>query len=74
MKYIPIGKLGAGSFAEVHKALDVDSGRLMAVKTLMPAGTTKRQREAWKQGGDYTLKHEVECLAKMDHVSSNSKT
>lgn len=75
MRYVTMAKLGAGQFAEVNKALDVDSGRLMAVKILkQAAGTTKRQQEEWKQSVHYALKREVDCLAKMDHVGNTSKT
>ena len=75
MRYVTMKKLGAGQFAAVYKALDVDSGRLMAVKILkQAAGTTERQQEEWKNSVYYALKREVEFLAKIDHVSSTSKT
>lgn len=74
MRYLTTTKLGAGQFAEVSKAIDVDSGRFMAVKILKQAvGTTKRQQEEWKQGVYYALKREVECLARIDHASNTSK-
>ena len=75
MRYVTMGELGAGQFAAVYKALDVDSGRLMAVKILkQAAGTTERQQEEWKNSVYYALKREVEFLANIDHVSSTSET
>jgi hypothetical protein len=36
MKYVKVveGKLGSGQFRTVHKAINVDSGKFMAVKIL----------------------------------------
>jgi serine/threonine protein kinase len=35
MRYVTVGgKLGSGQFGTVYKAIDVDSGKLMAVKVL----------------------------------------
>jgi hypothetical protein len=60
--------LGSGQFGEVHKAIDVDSGKLMAVKTLRrPEGPTKH--EDWRRSLYYALKREVETLANINHVS-----
>lgn len=56
--------LGAGAFATVYKALDLDSGRHMAVK-LMEKDTAKGNR--WWAA----LKREVENLNIIHHVSLN---
>lgn len=56
--------LGAGAFATVYKALDLDSGRHMAVK-LMEKDTAKGNR--WWAA----LKREVENLNIIHHVSPN---
>lgn len=71
MRYVKIGdKLGAGAFAEVFKAINVDSGELMAVKILKsPVGKTEKDREKWRRSMYYALKREVEILARIKHVS-----
>ncbi len=74
MRYVTIGDmLGAGQFGEVYKAVDVDSGKLMAVKILeLPDGATRKQRDDWKESVYYALKREVENLAKINHVSKTT--
>jgi len=74
MRYVTIGDmLGAGQFGEVYKAVDVDSGKLMAVKILkLPDGATKKQRDDWRESVYYALKREVENLAKINHVSKTT--
>ncbi|KAF2176607.1 kinase-like protein [Zopfia rhizophila CBS 207.26] len=69
MRYAKIGDmLGVGQFAEVYKAVDVDSGKLMAVKILKPPlGATKQQQEGWRQSVYYAFKRKVENLAKINH-------
>ncbi|KAF2179939.1 kinase-like protein [Zopfia rhizophila CBS 207.26] len=69
LRYAKIGDmLGAGQFAEVYKAVNVDSGKLMAVKILKPPlGATKQQQESWRQSVYYAFKREVENLAKINH-------
>ncbi|KAF8846778.1 kinase-like protein [Acephala macrosclerotiorum] len=66
IRYHKIGlPLGAGNFGTVHKCVDVDLGRLMAVKILTgPAGRTA---EAWGEELYRTLKREVETLASINH-------
>jgi len=75
MRYATIGdRLGAGQFGEVFKAIDADSGKLMAVKILkQPGRATQKQQEEWRQAMNHTLKREVEILAKLSHVSKTSK-
>jgi serine/threonine protein kinase len=74
MRYAKIGPvLGAGQFGEVYKAVDVDSGKLMAVKVLIPpAKGTKVQQDEWKRSVFYALKREEESLAKIHHVCNTS--
>ena len=71
MRYVKIGgKLGSGQYGKVYKAVDVDSGKLMAVKTLE---ATKQQQEKWGRTVFRALKREVESLANIHHVSKTSK-
>jgi hypothetical protein len=74
MRYVTVGpKLGSGQFGTVHKAIDVDSGKFMAVKILVqPSGASKQ--EDWKQSLYYALKREVETLSEISHVSKSSST
>ena len=71
MRYAIVGDiLGRGSFGEVYRAVDIDSGKLMAVKVLnQPVCATKRKQEDWKNCVYYALKREVEILANISHVS-----
>ncbi|KAL8867242.1 MAG: hypothetical protein Q9174_005789 [Haloplaca sp. 1 TL-2023] len=46
MRYLATNRLGSGTFGQVYKAVDVDTGRLMAVKMLrQPARECKREVE-----------------------------
>ncbi|KAL8939734.1 MAG: hypothetical protein Q9211_002604 [Gyalolechia sp. 1 TL-2023] len=69
MRYVTIGvMLGAGQFAEVYKAVDVDSGKLMAVKKLKrPVRSSEQEQEGWEKSVYYALKREVETLANLSH-------
>ena len=62
VRYETFGELGKGQFGEVHRALDVDAGRLLAVK-IIKAPTAAR-------GNMRELKREVEILARVSHVST----
>jgi len=43
MRYVKVAELGSGQFGVMHKAIDVDSGKFMAVKILQkPAGASKQ--------------------------------
>ncbi|KAK2812448.1 hypothetical protein FQN50_001449 [Emmonsiellopsis sp. PD_5] len=64
IRYAKVDRLGAGQFGEVHKVIDADSGRLMAVKILRrPGSGAKGEQERWME----LLKREVETLARIDH-------
>lgn len=55
LRYVGLEALGQGAYGEVHKAVDIDSGRLVAVKIVrLPAKDVKR---------------EVEVLQELVHVS-----
>jgi hypothetical protein len=64
MRYKKIGEaLGSGQFGDVYKAVDADTGRLMAVKII------KRPTGASERIAFNTLKREVEILSMLSHVS-----
>ncbi|KAK2785918.1 hypothetical protein FQN52_008185 [Onygenales sp. PD_12] len=64
IRYAKINRLGSGQFGEVHKVVDADSGRFMAVKILMrPGSGAKGEQDRWME----LLKREVETLARIDH-------
>jgi hypothetical protein len=68
LRYGKVNKLGSGQFGEVWKAVDADSGKLMAVKILQrPPGLSKQ--DEWRLSLSYALKREVEILSKLSHVS-----
>ena len=74
MRYVKVGpKLGSGQFAAVHKAIDVDSGKFMAVK-ILERPTRASKQEDWRQSLYYALKREVETLSEISHVSKSSST
>lgn len=75
MRYVRVGdnKIGSGQFGVVYKVIDVDSGKLMAVKIMQrPAGISKQ--EEWRKSLNYALKREVETLSTISHVSKTSST
>ncbi len=72
MRYATVIRLGSGQFGEVHKAVNVDSGELMAVKMLKKPSEASKQQD-WKVSVYYALKREVEILSTINHVSKTSK-
>lgn len=71
MRYRKMGHvLGSGTFGEVHKAIDIDSGNLMAVKILRRPDRGSQQ-EQWTSTWNYALKREVETLSRISHVSKD---
>ncbi|ERT00366.1 serine/threonine protein kinase [Sporothrix schenckii ATCC 58251] len=54
-------KLGSGSFGEVSKAVNVDTGQLLAVKDIKQAGRLQNPRE-WLY-----LKREIQALSSISH-------
>jgi serine/threonine protein kinase len=74
MRYVKVlPKLGSGQFGEVYKAIDVDSGKFMAVK-ILERPTRASKQEDWRQLLYYALKREVETLSEISHVSKSSST
>lgn len=71
MRYVKGEMLGSGQFGEVRKAIDVDSGKFMAVK-ILERPTRVSKQEDWRKSVYYTLKREVETLSEIDHVSKSS--
>lgn len=70
MRALDRGLLGSGAFADVHKALDVDSGQFMAVKLLKPPNQASNEHD-WAVIYD-GVKREVENLSRINHVSQIS--
>ncbi|KAG5998415.1 hypothetical protein E4U43_002415 [Claviceps pusilla] len=68
MRYIiveEVGKLGAGRFGSVHKAIDVDSGTLMAVKILQQPAVAAQ--DEWNRSLYCARKREVEIMSQLKH-------
>lgn len=63
MRYKVGGRLGAGTFREVYRATDIDSGNTMAVKII------KRPEIGWNDTDREKLRREVTTLASISHVS-----
>jgi serine/threonine protein kinase len=75
MRYVPVvgGKLGSGQFGTVYKAINVDSGKCMAVKILeLPIRVLKQ--EDWRKSLYYALKRKVETVSEISHISKSSLT
>jgi hypothetical protein len=71
MRYVPLHpRLGSGQFGVVYKAIDVDTGKVMAVKILKePRGRSRAEKQQWEEAMTYA-KREVEAIRRVDHVSS----
>ncbi|KIH91211.1 hypothetical protein SPBR_01482 [Sporothrix brasiliensis 5110] len=54
-------KLGSGAFGEVSKAVNVDTGQLLAVKTIKQVGRLQHPQE-WRY-----LKREIQALSSLSH-------
>ncbi|KLJ10845.1 hypothetical protein EMPG_09859 [Blastomyces silverae] len=68
MRYFKLSFLGSGAFGEVHRAVDMDSGRLMAVKILTPPGNGSEEALLnWRRSRYYSLKREVEAISHLSH-------
>lgn len=63
MRYKVGGLLGAGTFGEVYRATDIDSGNTRAVKII------KRPEIGWNDTDREKLRREVTTLASISHVS-----
>lgn len=62
MRIIKVDRLGSGSFGEVHKAIDMDSGDYIAVKTIY------RPELGWQEKAKIDLQREIEVLKSSHHV------
>ena len=62
------GKLGSRQYRTVHKAINVDSRKLIAVK-ILEQPIRKLEQEEWRMLIYYALKREVETLSDISHVS-----
>lgn len=61
-------ELGSGSFGRVYRAVDVDTGKVMAVKILIKPTIASNQEE-WGKSESNALKREVDYLSQIQHVS-----
>ncbi|KAJ5158879.1 uncharacterized protein N7500_008530 [Penicillium coprophilum] len=66
MRYMKCGRLGAGQFGTVYKALNLDTGRFLAVKIIQKPEDASKDA-SWKQSLRYALKREVETLSRISH-------
>ncbi|KAJ5244027.1 hypothetical protein N7489_004123 [Penicillium chrysogenum] len=66
MRYIKVDRLGAGQFGVVYKALNVDTGKFLAVKIIQRPEQASAQA-AWEVSKYYALKREVEHLSRISH-------
>ena len=71
MRYLKVDRLGAGQFGVVYKAINIDTGKFLAVKIFQRPEQASAQA-AWKESMYYALKHEVEALSHINHVSNTS--
>ncbi|KAJ6041577.1 hypothetical protein N7460_006967 [Penicillium canescens] len=66
MRYTKVATLGSGQFGVVYKAIDIDTGRFLAVKILQRPHRASKEAE-WRQSLYYALKREVETLSHICH-------
>ncbi|TAQ83791.1 hypothetical protein B7494_g7893 [Chlorociboria aeruginascens] len=68
MRYVRASdnQLGSGQFGTVYKVIDVDSGKLMALKTLNRP-TKPSEQQKWQNSVYYALKREVEIISQIRH-------
>lgn len=71
MRYTKVATLGSGQFGVVYKAIDIDTGRFLAVKILQQPVQASKEAE-WRQSLYYALKREVETLSQISHVRNPS--
>ncbi|EXU95910.1 serine/threonine protein kinase domain protein [Metarhizium robertsii] len=62
IRHKKLGELGSGQFGTVYKAINVDTGKLVAVKVLQPPEQVSKL-EWWRK----SLKREVEILSQISH-------
>ena len=68
LRYVKRSRLGQGTFSEVWKAVNVDSGSYLAVKMVI------QPPEGFQDGLLNLLKREVKVLSKASHVSQTIPT
>ena len=59
-------RLGQGQFGQVHRAIEAETGRAMALKVVM-CPTLGFEEASW-----ISLKREIETLARISHVSHST--
>ncbi|KAF7544175.1 hypothetical protein G7Z17_g10158 [Cylindrodendrum hubeiense] len=70
IRYIHLegGELGSGNVGRVYKVLNVDTGKFMALKTLIkPKGNDPGTLAKLNTSVEYALKREIEALARIRH-------
>ena len=72
MRYIIVGgRLESRTYRTIYKAINVDLGKFIAVKTLERPIRALKQEDL-RISLHYALKREVETLSKISHVSKSS--
>lgn len=70
IRYLPsFPELGSGQFGKVYRAVNVDTGKVMAVKILVQSTMASKQVE-WRRSESNALEREVENLSRIGHVRS----
>ncbi|PGH19526.1 STE/STE11 protein kinase [Polytolypa hystricis UAMH7299] len=66
IRWTPIDNHGSGNVGNVYKVVDMDSGKLMALKILkQPEGIP--DLDAWRKSVYHALKREVEIISSLHH-------
>ena len=70
MRYVKVvsGKLRSRQYRTVHKAINVDSRKFIAVK-ILEQPTRKSKQKEWKMLIYYALKRKVKTLSNISYIS-----
>ncbi len=65
LRYIEEEFMGSGGFGQVYRAIDVDGGKLIAIKRI-PKPARGWDSESWGR-----VRNEIKCMNRIKHVSCN---